>query len=114
MVSDRAAANDHKTTIPKTDERVSTNWERNGQCHEGGREPPDSAEVFGCGPPPERAASQAHLANARRLPGGDLAASRCHVGGGAGFGGQGAVRVFVGTFALGGAGEASADVSTPG
>ena len=79
MASGRAAANDHQTAIPKTDERVSRNRKRDEQCHEGGHEPPDRAEVFAGWPTAEGAAGQAHLANARRSAGGDLAASarRC-------------------------------------
>src|ERR1700678_3574847 len=71
----RAAADDHQTAIPKTDERVSRDRKRDEQCHEGGDEPPDRAQVFAGCPSAGGTAGQAHLANARGSAGGDLAPS---------------------------------------
>src|ERR1019366_463624 len=79
----RAATDDHQTTIPKTDERESSNRKRDEECHEGGNEPPDRAQVFAGWPTAAGAAGQTHLANPRRSAGGDLASGGGAAGGGA-------------------------------
>ena len=44
--------------------QIPRNWKRNGQCHEGGHEPPDGTEVFTGWATSSRGPSQAHLAHA--------------------------------------------------
>ena len=86
----RAAADDHQTTIPKTDERVSRNRKRDEQCHEGGNEPPDRhGSIWQAGQPPQELQAK-HTWRTREDPLAEIwPQARGDAGGGAGFGGQG-------------------------
>src|SRR5215213_6050518 len=104
--------NDDETTIPTTDERISSNWERDGERNESRCEPADSAQVFGGGTATRTTAGEADLAHALGSAGKNLAQSGSDAARGPGFGSQGAVRAFVVERAVGGWREASADIST--
>src|ERR1019366_97084 len=112
--SGEVAADDNQTTIPTTNERKSRDWKREYQRPESGDEPADGAQVFEGRPIAGRTASQAHLADADRSAGEDLAQSPSHVVRGPGFGGQGLVRTSGAGRTVGDQREESAHVSAAG